>query len=165
MKKALLLLALTTSLVAQQEPGNGQASGRVPPEGPILVQIFQMRVIRIQQSLGLPEDRARALAERWGRWDREFIDRAKQLAQLRQQFNQTLLGPGNEEEKSTRLRPMIDQFMALRQQQEESKRRFETDILQSLSPAQQARMILLVDDIQNRIRQTLRESRVGAAHM
>jgi len=165
MTKAVLLFALATALVAQQEPGMGAGGGRALAEGPIMVQIYQMRVNRIQQSLGLPEDRAKALAERWARWDREFIDRAKQLAQLRQQFNQTLLGPGGEEEKSARLRPLIDQFMTLRQQQEDGKRRFETDILQSLSPAQQARMILLVEDIQSRIRQTLREARPGAGRL
>jgi hypothetical protein len=162
MTKALLLFALATTLVAQQEPGVGAGGGRGLPEGPIMAQIYQMRVNRIQQSLGLPEDRAKILAERWARWDREFIDRAKQLGQLRQQFNQTLLGPGSEDEKSARLRPLLDQFMALRQQQEDAKRRFETDILQPLTPAQQARMILLVEDLQSRIRQTLRESRVGA---
>jgi hypothetical protein len=162
MKRSILLLALTTVLVAQQEPATGPVPGHGMQEGPIMAQLFQMRVTRIQQSLGLPEERARALSERWGRWDREFIDRAKQLMQLRQQFNQTLLGPGSEDEKSARLRPLLDQFMGLRQQQEDAKRRFETDILQSLSPAQQARMILLVEDIQSRIRQTLRESRAAA---
>jgi len=81
--------------------------------------------------------------------------------QLRLQFNQALLGPGSEEDKCARLKPLVDQFLSLRQQQEEAKRRFEADILQSLNTAQQARMILLVEDIQSRIRQSLRETRLG----
>jgi hypothetical protein len=47
----------------------------------------------------------------------------------------------------------------LRHQQEDARRRFETEILQNLAPAQQVRMILLVEDIQSRIRETLREAR------
>ena len=160
MHRSLLLFALTTTLVAQQEPVQ-PPPGRIAPEGPILAQLYQMRVSRIQQSLGFPEDRAKALAERWGRWDREFIDRGRQLMQLRQLFNQTLMGPGSEEDKCARLKPLMEQFLALRQQQDEAKRRFEGDILQSLSTAQQARMILLMEDIQSRIRQTLRENRLG----
>ena len=39
------------------------------------------------------------------------------------------------------------------------KRQFEGEVLKSLSPAQQARMILLVEDIQARIRETLRDAR------
>jgi len=160
MYRFILLSALTTALVAQQEPVQ-PPPGRIAPEGPILAQLYQMRVSRIQQSLGFPEDRAKALAERWGRWDREFIERGRQIMQLRLQFNQALLGPGSEEDKCARLKPLVDQFLSLRQQQEEAKRRFEADILQSLSTAQQARMILLVEDIQSRIRQSLRETRLG----
>ena len=161
MHRSLLLFALTTTLVAQQEPAPPPAAGRAIQEGPILAQLFQMRVSRIQQSMGFSEDRARAMAERWGRWDREFIDRGRQLMQLRQLFNQTLMGPGSEEDKCARLKPLMEQFLALRQQQDEAKRRFEGDILQSLSTAQQARMILLMEDIQSRIRQILRENRLG----
>ena len=124
-----------------------------------MAQFYQMRVARIQQSLGLSEDRAKALAERWGRWDRDFIDRGRQMLQLRAQFNQILIGPGTEDEKGAKLKPLVDQFLALRQQQDKAKRQFEEDILQTLSPAQQARMIMLVEDIQNRIRDTLREAR------
>jgi hypothetical protein len=85
------------------------------------------------------------------------------MMQLRAQFNQVLVGPGSEEEKGARVKPLVDQYLALRQQQEEAKRRFEGEILQTLTPTQQARMILLVDEIQTRIRETLRDARRGAA--
>src|SRR5208283_4243746 len=146
MFRPLLLLALTTALAAQEGPGTPQGTtgqpGRVGP--PIMAQFYQVRVARIQQALGLPEDRAKALAERWGRWDRDFIDRARQMMQVRAQFNQVLIGPGDEDEKCAKIKPLVAQFLALRRQQEEAKLRFEADILESLSPAQQARMILLV---------------------
>jgi hypothetical protein len=153
------MLAFATVLTAQQEPV--PPPGRAAQEGHLLAQFYALRVARIQQSLGLPEDRARALAERWGRWDREFIGRSRQMVQLRGQFNLVLVGAGPEDEKSAKVKPLVDQFLDLRQQQEAAKRQFETEILRSLTPAQQARMILLVEDIQGRIRETLREARRG----
>lgn len=158
MYRPLLMLALASVLTAQTEPPAAQP-GRAAQEGHILAQFYQLRVSRIQQALGLSDDRARALAERWGRWDRDLMDRGRQMMLLRAQFNQVLLGPGSEDDKCARIKPMVDQFMDLRQQQEEAKHRFEGEILKSLSPAQQARMILLVEDIQGRIRETLREAR------
>jgi len=155
MRRFPLILALAASLMAQ-EPGAGAQAGR---PAPLMAQFFELRVSRIQQSLGFPEDKARALAERWGRWDRDFIDRGRQMLQLRAQFNQVLMGPGSEDEKSARIKPLVDKFMDLRRQQEEGKKRFEADLLQTLTPAQQARMILLVEDIQAKIRETLREAR------
>jgi hypothetical protein len=153
------MLALPAALLAQQEPPPGPPPGRMAQEGQIMAQFFQMRCTRIQQSLGLSEDRARAMAELWGRWDREFIGRGRQMMQVKAQFNQILLGPGSDEEKAARLKPLVDQFLGLRQQQDDAKRRFESEILQSLNAAQQARLILLVEDIQSKIRDTLRETR------
>lgn len=161
MYRTMLMLALTTALTAQPEPAVGTQPGRAAQEGHILAQFYQLRVSRIQASLGISDDRARALAERWGRWDRDLMERGRQMMLLRAQFNQVLLGPGTEEEKCAKVKPMIDQFLDLRQQQEDSKHRFEAEILKSLSPAQQARMILLVEDIQAKIRDTLREARRG----
>lgn len=159
MHRPLLLLALATALTAQEPVPPPPLPGRSAQEASILSQLYQVRVARIQQCLGLSEDRSKALAERWGRWDKDFIGRARQMVQLRSQFNQILMGAGPEDDKNARVKPLVDQFLDLRQQQEDAKRRFEGDILKTLSPAQQARMILLVEDIQSRIRETLREAR------
>ncbi|MDR3672250.1 MAG: hypothetical protein P4L36_15485 [Holophaga sp.] len=164
--RPLLMFALATVLTAQQGPAPAPGSsslqpGRSAQEGHILAQFFQLRVARIQQSLGVSEDRAKALAERWGRWDRDFIARSRQMVQLRAQMNQVLVGAGSEEDKNVRAKPLVEQFLDLRQKQEDAKHQFEAEVLKSLPPAQQARMILLVEDIQNRIRDTLREARKG----
>ena len=158
MYRPMLMLAFATVLAAQ-EPA--PPPGRAAAEGHLLAQFYQLRVTRIQQTLGISEDRAKALAERWGRWDREFIGRSRQMVQLRGQLNLILLGAGPEDEKNAKVKPLVDQFLDLRQQQEAAKRQFETEILKSLTPAQQARMILLVEDIQGKIRDTLREARKG----
>jgi len=145
--------------VAEQEPAD--AAPRAAPQGQFLAQVRQMRVERIQQDLGVSPQQASTMADRWGAWDRAFMERARQLMQLRARFNEILISAGNEEDKGARLKPLVAQFVELRQQQEDARRQFETEILQSLTPAQQARMILLVEDIQNRIRQNLREMRQG----
>jgi hypothetical protein len=167
----MLMFALSAALLAQPAPGPQSAPqakpappGRTIPDAQIMAMLHQMRVARLQQSLGLSEDRAKAMAERWSRWDREFMERGRQMQLLRAQFNGILIGPGSEEEKGTRLKPLVEQFLGLRQQQDDAKRRFETEILQPLGPAQQARMILLVEDIQAKIRETLRENRHNGGH-
>jgi hypothetical protein len=161
--KFFLMFALSTALLAQSGQGERVPPGKPGPEGHILAQFFQLRVTGIQQSLGLPEDRARGLAERWGRWDREVMDRLRQMNQIRQQLHQVLMGAGSEEEKNAKLKPLLDQFLGLRRQQEDAKRRFEDDILVNLTPAQKARLIILVEDLQPRLRNLLREHRERGA--
>jgi hypothetical protein len=164
MLKPMLLFALSTALVAQQDPAQPvqpTPPGKVVQDGHVMAMLNQMRVARLQQTLGISEDRAKAIAERWTRWDRDFMDRGRQMQQVRAQFNQILLCSSSEDDKSTKLKPLVEQFLSLRQQQEEAKRRFETEILQPLSPAQQARMILLVEDIQTKIRDAIRANRNG----
>jgi hypothetical protein len=165
MKRLMLMLALGTALSARQEPPAPPQPGRAVHDGQFLAKFQELRVTRIQQALGLPEDRARALAERWELWDRGFMDHGRQMMELRRQFNEILKAPGSEEEKNARIKPLLDKFLDLRRQQEDNKRRFEADILQSLSPAQQVRMILLVEDVQSKIREFLREARRGGGRL
>jgi len=157
MIKPALLLALPTLLWAQGG-FNGPGHGRMPPPGQAAAQLVQMRTSRLQQSLGIPEDRARAMAERWRRYDLDFIERGHQIARLRRQFNLILMGPGTEEEKSVRVKPFLDQFLFLRAQQHEMKQKLEEDLRAQLNPAQQARLILVMDDMERSLRETLRQA-------
>jgi hypothetical protein len=144
---------------ARLERPRGDGPNRNPASDPrFMARLYHFRLSRIQQVLGLPEDRARVLAERWGRWDREHMDRGAQAAELRRQFNQVLLGPEREEDKNAKLKPLLEQFLAIRQQQESGRRQFEEEVRAGLTPAQQARLILVMDEIQQRLREALRES-------
>ncbi len=184
---ALLLLTASSGLEAQSArpfqaerrqglgpgagPGMGMGPGgqalrerrreRLQENGPLMERLRHIRMTRIQEVLGLPEDRARAIAERWERYDRDFMDRTRRIGEIRGRFNQILIGPGTEEDKNGRIKPLLDQFMDLRRQQADLKKGFEDDIRAQLSPAQQVRLIILVDELQQRIREALRESLGG----
>ena len=163
MIQALLL----TALMAQQ-PGPPDASrfqprpqdrpqeddGR-PDPGPLM----RFRAKRLQEGLGLSPAQAETIARRWNRFDIEHFQRQRQIADLRLRFNDILLGSESEDRKSALIRPLLDQFMDLRDQQSEAKRRFESDIRQGLSAAQQARLILMVDDLNKKVLEALRERR------
>lgn len=162
-----LLLGLSAILgAAQIAPRATQARRGGPPPVPSKVQdprfmarLFQWRVNRIQGVLGVPEDRARLMAEKWGRWDREHMDRGQQTAELRKQFHQILMGPESEDEKNARLKPVMDQYMGLRRAQEAGRKQFEEEIRAGLAPAQQARLILVMEEIQQRLREGLKDAR------
>lgn len=162
----LLLLAFAGALLPAQgfrerprRPGGLLARpGALAQAAPMLLQV---RTQRIQQALGLPESQARALAERWARYDQEHLQKGAELGVLRARFNQILLSPGSEEDKNARLRPLVGQFMELRRQQMDLKTRFEDDVRANLTPAQQVRLIILVDELQQRLRDAVREARQG----
>lgn len=149
----LILVLTTLPLLAQRGPG-----AALRTDGPLMERIHEARLRRIQETLGLPEAQARALADRWSRFDQDFAERAQRMVQLRQQFNAILLGPGNETEKGAQLKPHLDEFVRLRREQQELKTRFEEEIRASLPPAQQVRLILLVDEFQRRLQEGVRET-------
>ena len=130
---------------------------------PILAQtederpLVRFRMDQLQQTVGLPEDQARAVVERWSRYDREQFEKTQQIQQIRRRFNDILMGPGSEEEKNAKVRPLLEQFVELRRQQAELKFKFEEDIRARLSPAQQVRLITHVEEMQRRTVEALRQ--------
>lgn len=140
---------LMSILLIASAPGHSQAEDERP--------LARFRLDQLQQSVGLPEDQARAVVERWSRYDREQFEKTQQIQQIRRRFNDILLGPGSEEEKNAKVRPMLDQFVDLRRQQADLKFKFEDDIRGKLSPAQQVRLIVQVEDMQRRVVEALRQ--------
>ncbi len=140
---------LMSILLIASAPGHGQTEDDRP--------LARFRLDQLQQSVGLPEEQARAVVERWSRYDREQFEKTQQIQQIRRQFNDILLGPGSEEEKNAKVRPMLDHFVDLRRQQADLKFKFEDDIRGKLSPAQQVRLIVQVEDMQRRVVEALRQ--------
>jgi hypothetical protein len=119
--------------------------------------LVRFRMEQLQQTVGLPEEQARVVVERWSRYDREQFEKTRQIQQIRRNFNDILMGPGSEDEKNAKVRPLLEQFVELRRQQAELKFKFEEDIRARLSPAQQVRLITHVEEMQRRMVEALRQ--------
>lgn len=119
--------------------------------------LARFRMDQLQQSVGLPEAQARVVVDRWSRYDLDQFEKARQIQQIRRRFNDILLGPGAEEDKNAKVRPLLDQFIELRHQQAELKMKFEEDIRAKLSPAQQVRLILHVEEMQRRVADAIKQ--------
>ncbi|WP_257312406.1 hypothetical protein [Geothrix fuzhouensis] len=119
--------------------------------------LVRFRMDQLQQTVGLPEEQARAVVERWSLYDREQFEKTQQIQQIRRRFSDILMGPGSEEEKNAKVRPLLDHFVELRRQQAELKFKFEEDIRARLSPAQQVRLITHVEEMQRRTVEALRQ--------
>ncbi len=145
---------LPALIVAVQPLALAQAPAQPEGEGRLL---YQFRVEHLERNVGLTEDQARSVADRWARFDRELFEKTRQVRELRAQFNDILMGPGSEEEKNAKVKPLLDQFVALRHQQMNLKLQFEDDIRARLSPAQQVRLIVQVDEMQRRMLEVLRQ--------
>lgn len=155
------LLLASTSLLAQPWPERP-----VPGHNPrMLEDIQQMQTERLKHHLGIPEEKAKALANRWSRWIWEASAQGRKTRQLRGQMEDILRGPGSEEDKNARVKPVLDQFLVARQQQADSRRNFEDEIRSGLTPAQQARLIAMIDEFQRMLqegmRQAVRQGRTG----
>jgi len=146
MLRPILLIA---SLFIAALPGYAQTEDGRP--------LARFRMDQLQQSVGLPELQARAVVDRWARYDQDQFETTRQIQQLRHRFNDILLGPGAEEDKSAKVRPLLEQFVELRRQQAQLKLKFEEDIRAKLSPAQQVRLILHVEEMQRRVADAFRQ--------
>jgi hypothetical protein len=144
-RSVLMMIVLSIAALS----GRAQAE----PDRPLA----RFRLDQLQQSVGLPEPQARAVVDRWARYDQDQFEKTRQIQQLRHRFNDILLGPGAEEDKSAKVRPLLDQFVDLRRQQADLKLKFEDDIRAKLSPAQQVRLILHVEEMQRRVVDALRQ--------
>jgi hypothetical protein len=163
-RTALILLLTALSLGAQgrfraERPRQFGERPATLRRDRIVAQLHEIRARRLQQSLGLSEEKANAIADRWSRFDEDSFSRRQQLVQLRQRMNATLMGPGSEDEKNKKLQPIVEQLTGLRQQQQDARKRFEDDIRESLTPAQQGRFILLVDEFQKSLQEAIQEQR------
>jgi len=164
--RTALLLALTALTLGAQGRLRPDRPRKDPSERPgalrrdrIATRLHEIRARKLRDTLGLTEEKANAIADRWSQFDEDSFARRQHMGLLRQQMNATLMGPGSEEDKNKRLQPVVDELAGLRQQQEASRKRFEEDIRGSLTPAQQSRFILLVDEFQKSLQEAIQERR------
>lgn len=155
MLRTFLLLAAAT-LGAAPPPSS-------PPDLLVLEEVRQMREVEFQKELNLPEDRAKALADRWAAADKNFINRGRRMRDIRKQMEDELRRGNTEDEKNRNLQPLVDELRKLRRAQESDRLALEEDLAHGLTAAQQARMILLTGKLQDWLHQAMRDARRGAA--
>ena len=156
----LTLLLPATLLVAQGNPG---AEGLRPDPGDlaaharIALRLNAIRTQRIKAALGSPESQARGIADQWGQFDLESHRRRLGMRAARQRVQEVLMLPGTEEEKNLKIVPIVNQFAAIQKQQKEAKQKFEEDIQHLLTPAQQGRFIILMEEFQRNLLEAMGE--------
>lgn len=162
MRRTALILALLPTLLSAQ----GKGRQGPPPPGPpgakgearrehVMARLHEIRTRRLQEALGVTPEKARSIADRWGRFDVDSVERRQEGMRLRRQMDEILRGPGTEDEKSAKLAPIVTRMTALREQQQEARGAFEDDVRASLTPAQQGRFILLVEEFQRNLAEAL----------
>ena len=157
----LSLLIPATFLAGQGRPPALKERG--PKAGlwreQIVTRLHRVRMERLQQALGVSTEKAKVIADRWAQFDLDSRDSRQHLRQLQRQVNRILLSPLTEEEKNTRIRPLLEQLSTLRLQQQELRRKFEEEIRTSLTPAQQGRFLLVEEELQHALMEAIREQR------
>jgi hypothetical protein len=160
-----LLTSLALAQAPPPRPLRGGQAGQVDPRGfrrpganAMVSELQRLQAERLRTSLGIPEDRARAIATRQMRFIQESSQHNRQITQMRLQFDEILRGPGLDEEKGARLKPLLEHFLALRQEQQELRRNFEDEVRTGLTPTQQVRLILQIEEFQRNLHEGLREA-------
>ena len=165
MIRTLLAFTLPAALLLAQA-GPGGERPRMDPRDPanrdrIFARLNEIRTQRIQASLGVSVSLAKGIADRWGAFDLESHSRRQGLREARQKVQDILVGPGTEEEKNQRIAAPMAQFAAFQKQQRDAKEKFEGEIQKLLTPVQQGRFLLLMDEFQRRLTEVMTGPRGG----
>ena len=160
MFRTLLALTLPVALLmGAPDPGPGSAPVERSGRGHLANRLHGIRSQRIQTCLGVPESMAKSIADRWGQFDQASLARRQGMRAALQKLQAVLMGPGSEEDKNQRVLPVTAQYTALHRQQREAKVAFEEDIQRMLSPVQQGRFIVLMEDFQHSLLDAMAEQR------
>jgi hypothetical protein len=159
MFRSLLAITLPAVLLLGQG-GPGAERPRMDPGDPpdrarIFERLHELRTSRIQASLGVSVSTAKGIADKWGQFDRDSHSRRQNLREARQAIQDILLVPGTEEEKNARIGPALAQFAAAQRQQRDAKEKFEGEIQRMLSPVQQGRFLILMEEFQRRLNEAV----------
>ncbi len=156
--RPIILALLAISLGAQAQGWSRRPRRESPPTPPVFEHIQKAQADRLMQHLGIPEERAQAMAARWSRFLLDSSGLLRKTRELRRQMEAILKGPGTEEEKNLRVKPVLELFLSARQQLHDGRRIFEDELRSGLTPAQQARLIGMIDDFQRELQEGMREA-------
>ena len=160
MFRNLLFLFLPATLLVAQGAGAAKGDpGEAPAHSRLIARLNAIRTERIKASLGIPDPLAKSIADQWGAYDMASHERRQAMRAARQRVQEILLEPATEEAKNLKLIPIMAQFSAIQKQQKDAKQRFEEEIQRMLTPVQQGRFIILMEDFQRSLVEAMADQR------
>lgn len=165
MSNASLVYAFQAILVFGQNGSPSHAS--TPPKtlvqeqatatkkGQLIARLHRLRSDLIQQSLGLPWERAETLADLWDMYDSERMDGRASMHDLHRRINSIFSRPITEARKNAEMRSLMHEYDAIRQRELDVERDFVGDVQRLLSPLQRARFFLLEEEFQKSLKESL----------
>jgi hypothetical protein len=122
-----------------------------------LKSLKEARVEQIKLRLDVTEERAKAIADKWSALEDPIRRKHVECMSLWRQMQFIIQEASPEKEKSRKIKPLYDNYIVLRQELGTARQRLYQELPQMLdSPIQQARMLLLMEEMERKERDGLK---------
>jgi hypothetical protein len=137
-----------------------------PPMGDLRERMRQGLMKRMQKNLNLTDSQVASMEKKLEAREREMKGFNDKIRALQPKIQGIMKGGGSTEEKNAKLKPLVDEWFALRYQRDTvSREQFEQSFRAGLDPMQQVRLTLgmesLRDEMKNRLRDRLQSRPPG----
>jgi hypothetical protein len=160
-----LAMALPCHALIAQEHNEAQAPQR-PPERPLahgqqpsqnfenyLKSIKKARAEQIKMRLNVPQERADAIADKWAELEAPIRRIHMESMDAWRQMQFIIQDASPEKEKSTKIKPLLDQYTELHKELAEARLRLYRELpTMARSPIQQARILLVMEEMERKER-------------
>jgi hypothetical protein len=141
----------------QSQPERGQQQPGQNFEN-YLKSIKKARAEQIRMRLNVPQERADAIADKWAELEAPIRRVHMESMDVWQQRQCSIQGASPEREKSTKIKPLYDQYIELRKELAGARLRLYQDLpTMARSPIQQARILLVMEEMERKERDGIRE--------
>ncbi len=125
----------------------------------ILGQLQKRRAQKLKERLALDEKTAKAVFSTMARFEARFQEKAKEAEKVRTQLRQAVMAAGTQSKASDgKLNRLIDALAKLRTENFELKKQRFAEVRKVLTPAQAAKFLVFLPQIEMRLRTELREA-------
>jgi hypothetical protein len=167
---ALALALPCQALFAQERPDDMRRPQRQRPPAPhgqqqpsqnfenYLKSIKKARAEQIKMRLNVQQERADAIADKWAELDAPIRRIHMESMDVWRQMQSTIQDASPKKEKSTKIKPLLDQYTELRKGLAEARLRLYQELpTMARSPIQQARILLVMEEMERKERDGIKE--------
>ena len=116
----------------------------------------EVRVEHIKLRLNVPDDRANAIAAKWTEYEAPIRRIHQESMAVWRQMQAIIQEASPEREKSRKIKPLFDQYMAFRKELSEARQRLYLELpMMGDTPIQQARIMFLMEEMERKERDGL----------